>query len=113
MDDQGWERLGRAIVHDRTRHWRSRAEFARWSGISERTLDDLETGRRDNYLDSTLAAVEIALGWAQGTCLRVVQGGRVRREPDPEFARVRTAWGRLSLDARRMLADLAERASGL
>lgn len=111
MDAEGWVRLGRIILHDRSRYWRTREEFARASGVSARVLDDLEAGRRDNYQDATLAAIEITLGWRAGTCLRVVQGGRVRRDVDLEMSRVLTAWPRLSHDARVMLAELAERSA--
>ncbi len=103
-------RLGRLILHERSRQWRTREEFAHATGLSARLLDDLEAGRRDNYLDATLAAVEITLGWQAGSCLRVVGGGRPRRELDPSLARVIAVWPSLSADARAMLADIAERA---
>lgn len=98
------------ILHDRSRQWRTREEFAHATGLSARTLDDLEAGRRDNYLDATLAAVEVTLGWQVGSCLRVVGGGKVRREMDPSLARIMAVWPTLSDDARAMLADVAERA---
>lgn len=107
----GWERLGHRVAAERGRHWRSRAAFARDAGISSRVLDDIEKGRRENYSESTLAALEAALGWAPGTCLRVVQGGRVRREADPLLVRLLDAWTVLSPDARVLLVELAERAS--
>ena len=107
--DSGWVRLGRAIRHDRMRFWRTREEFSRGSGISARVIDDLESGRRGNYSEATLAAVEVALGWREGTCRRVVSGGRVFREVDPAMARIMLVWPRLSTDAKSMLADLAER----
>lgn len=103
-------RLGRAIARERGPRWRSRRDFASAAGISTRTVDDLETGRRDNYLDTTLAAVELALGWQFGTCVRVVQGGRVVHEVDPDLARLLVLWRRLSRDARLMLVEVAERA---
>ena len=111
MDD-GWGRLGRRIVSERSRRWRTREDFAHATGLSTRTLDDIETGRRSNYREQTLAAVEATLGWAQGTCERVVQGGRVRREMDPSLVRLMDVWPRLSPDARAMLADMAERSQG-
>lgn len=107
--DDGWARLGRVILTERSRRWRTRAEFADACGVSARVLDDLETGARENYLDATLAAIEVTLGWKPGTCLRVVQGGKVRREHDPSMARLVAVWPSLSNDARAMLADLAER----
>ena len=109
MDEEGWRRLGRTIARERAPQWRSRREFATAAGISARTVDDLERGRRDNYLDTTLAAVEYALGWQPGTCLRVVQGGRVRRHVDPQMERVWAAWPHLSNKERAAVAELAER----
>lgn len=110
MDD-GWARLGRRIATERGRHWRSRAAFARAAGIGERTLSDVERGRRDNYSEATLAAIEAALGWAPGTCQRIVEGGKVRRDMDPTLVRLLDAWTTLGPDARLLLAELAERAS--
>ena len=109
MDEVGWARLGRAIAKERGTRWRSRRDFARAVGVSPRLLDDLEGGRRDNYLDTTLAAVEFTLGWQPGTCMRVVQGGRVRRHVDADMERVWQAWPYLSRKSRRAIADLAER----
>jgi len=104
-------RLGREVASERGRHWRSRAAFARAAGVSERVIDDLERGVRSNYADATLAAVEAALGWAPGACLRIVQGGVVRRELDPVLVRLLDTWRVLSPDARAMLVDVAERAA--
>jgi transcriptional regulator with XRE-family HTH domain len=100
----GWARLGRRVAQERGRHWRSRAAFARAAGISARVIDDVEKGRRSNYSEATL-------GWAPGTCLRVVQGGRVRRDVDPMLVRLLDVWTTLSPDARAMLVDIAERSA--
>lgn len=107
----GWSRLGQRVAQERGRHWRSRSAFARAAGISRRVLDDVEKGRRDNYSDATLAAIELALGWAPGTCLRVVEGGKVRRQIDPVLARLLDVWVTLSPDARAMLVEIAERSA--
>lgn len=107
---QGWERLGRLVASERGRHWRSRQAFARAAGVSVRVLDDIEKGRRANYSEATLAAIEAALGWEPGTCRRVVEGGRVRHEVDPELMRLLDAWRVLTPDARRLLVEIAERA---
>jgi transcriptional regulator with XRE-family HTH domain len=105
----GWAALGQRVTAERGRRWKSREAFSRASGVSTRVLDDLERGRRSNYAESTLAAVEAALGWEPGSCLRIVQGGRPRREADPLLVRLLDAWRVLSPDARRMLVDVAER----
>jgi len=107
----GWARLGQRVAQERGRHWRSRSAFARAAGVSRRVLDDVEKGRRDNYSEATLAALEAALGWAPGTCLRVVQGGRVRRKVDPVLVRLLDVWVKLSPDARAMLVEIAERSA--
>lgn len=109
VSEQGWKRLGRAILHDRIRYWPTREEFAQATGLSARLLDDLEAGRRSNYSDATYAAIEATLGWREGTCLRVVDGGRVFREYDPAMARIMRAWPHLSREVQEMLADLADR----
>ncbi|NUP32913.1 MAG: helix-turn-helix domain-containing protein [Streptomycetaceae bacterium] len=110
MDD-GWARLGRRITTERGRHYRSRAAFARAAGIGERTLGDVEKGRRDNYSDATLAAIEAALGWEAGSALRIVQGGKVRRDIDPQMVRLLDAWATLGPDARVLMLELIERAA--
>jgi len=107
----GWARLGQEVAQERGRHWRSRSAFARAAEISRRVLDDVEKGRRTNYSDATFAAIEAALGWEPGTCLRVVQGGKVRREVDPVLVRLLDVWVTLSPDARAMLVEIAERAA--
>ena len=111
MEGQGWRRLGGVIASERARRWRSRATFARAAGVSARVIDDLELGRRNNYAESTLAAVEVTLGWQPGTCRRVVQGGKVKREVDPDLVRLLDVWRVLSTDARVMLVEIAERAA--
>jgi transcriptional regulator with XRE-family HTH domain len=109
--DPGWRRLGERIGVERGRRWKSRAAFARAAGLSSRLIDDIELGRRDNYSEGTLGALEAALGWAPGTCLRVVQGGKVRRDIDPDLVRLLDVWRRLSPDARAMLVEVAERSA--
>lgn len=108
--DNGWVRLGQRIAADRSRRWRTRREFAAAVGLSKRTIDKLEKGTATRYQPTTLAAVEAALGWSPGTCQRVVQGGKVRREVDEHLNRLLSAWPHLSRDSRSMLASLAEEA---
>lgn len=106
--DESWGLLASRIAAERSRRWHSRAAFAKAAGVSVRVIDDLERGRRGNYSDATLAAVEATLGWEFGSALRVVQGGRPRREVDPYLAQLVEVWPSLSMDARAMLARLAE-----
>lgn len=111
MADEGWARLGKRVAVERGRHWRSRAAFAHAAGLSPRLVGDIENGRRSNYSDATLAAIEAVLGWAPGTCLRVVQGGKVRRDIDLQTMRMLDAWSTLPSEARELLIELAERAN--
>ena len=106
----GWARMGAMVKQERSRRWRSRAEFARAAGISARTIDDVETGRRSNFSDVTLASIEAALEWEPGTCRRLVEGGRVRRDRDRSLLRLLELWPRLSADARALLVAMAEQA---
>lgn len=112
MGEQGWVRLGALIRSERSKLWRTRADFSAVTGLSVRLLADLETGARSRYKPETLSTIEGALGWAYGSCDRVVAGGKVIREVDPSLARMHAVWPRLSRDARAMLADLAERNVG-
>lgn len=105
----GWDRLGQAIVAERSRTWRTRAEFARAARVSARVIGDLERGRRSNYLDTTKAAVEGALGWDPGSCDAIVNGGHLTRDADPLLVRLHQMWPRLSHDAKVVLVQLAER----
>lgn len=105
----GWEDVGRRIAAERARRWRHRSAFAAVTGLSVRTLADLETGARTRYQPATLSAVEVALGWTAGSIEEMAYGGRPRRAFDRELTRVVDAWPHLSPDARLMLADLADR----
>ena len=107
----GWARLGRLVATERGRHWRSRNAFARAAGISPRLLGDVEKGRRSNYSDATLAAIEAALGWEPGTSRQVVAGGQVRRDIDPRLLRLLDAWRTLTPEAQELLVAMAEQAS--
>jgi transcriptional regulator with XRE-family HTH domain len=109
----GWLALGRLVVRERrAQRFRTRREFAAHIGISTRTLDSLETGAREAYSADTIAAVEIALGWEPGSVERVVAGSTPSPVRDPELDRLLRAWRALPVEARRMLAEIAERALG-
>jgi transcriptional regulator with XRE-family HTH domain len=105
----GWERLGHLIASGRGRQRWSVAELAERSGLSERTIDYLESGRRTRYRDSTLARIEDALGWRPGTALGIVEG----MDPVPTMAdqlleRVIARWEHLSEEQRQAIVDLLE-----
>jgi hypothetical protein len=52
---------------------RDRRAFAEATGVTERTLGKLENGQRVS--PSTLGMVENHLGWAPGSCRRLLAGG--------------------------------------
>lgn len=74
-----------------------------------RVIGDLERGRRANYLETTLGAVEGALGWGSGSCRKIVAGGSPAQPEDPMLARLMVMWPTMSADARALLVALAER----
>lgn len=111
-DDEGWRQLGRRIRLERSRRWPRRPDFARAAGLSDRVVGEVERAERPNFSPDTLAGIEYALGWAPGSCDLIRAGRQPRRVEDPEFTRIRDAWPRLSPDARRMLAAVAEHAAG-
>lgn len=74
MVAENWERLGDYVVARRTAlGMRDRRSFAAATGVTDRTLGKLENGGRVSA--STLGVVENHLGWAPGSCRRVLSGG--------------------------------------
>jgi hypothetical protein len=74
MAGEDWERLGDYVVARRAAlGMRDRRAFSAATGITDRTLGKLENGRRVSA--STLGVVENHLGWAPGSCRRVLTGG--------------------------------------
>jgi hypothetical protein len=74
MADADWERLGDYVVARRAAlGMRDRRAFATATGVTDRTLGKLENGKRVSA--STLGAVENQLGWAPGSCRRILAGG--------------------------------------
>lgn len=71
-----WQQLGTRLIEARVRLGHpKRAEFARQLGLdNDRTLADLEKGRRTNYLPSTLAQAEKWYGLAPGNIQELLNG---------------------------------------
>lgn len=107
----GWRRLGRRIAAERARKgFRTAAELADVAGLSDRTVEIIESGAHSGTpRPTTLARIEQALGWADGSCLRIVEGGRATNVPDAVLARVLAAWPHLTGEQRIKIARLAER----
>jgi hypothetical protein len=87
---EDWERLGDYVVAGRTAlGMRDRRAFAAATGVTERTLGKLENGGRVSA--STLGVVENHLGWAPGSCRRVLSGGEPAMasagptQPQPQY----------------------------
>ena len=74
MAEENWERLGDYVVARRIAlGMRDRRALAAATGVTDRTLGKVETGKRVSA--STLGAVENQLGWAPGSCRRILAGG--------------------------------------
>jgi len=107
---KGWLSLGEHVRRERAQRRQTQQEFAESIGLSVRTLGSIEAGTGTRYDRGTRAIVEWALGWAPGSIELVVSGGQPHVEVDPTFARVRDAWPRLPVEARKLIAGLVERA---
>ena len=69
-----WARLADYVVARRIAlGMRDRRALAAATGVTDRTLGKLENGKRVSA--STLGAVENELGWAPGSCRRVLADG--------------------------------------
>src|SRR4249919_969644 len=86
MAGEDWQRLADYVVARRVElGMRDRRAFAEATGVTERTLGKLENGQRVS--PSTLGMVENRLGWAPGSCRRILAGGEPRGgAPDLEHA---------------------------
>ena len=74
MAGEDWQRLADYVVARRVElGMRDRRAFAEATGVTERTLGKLENGQRVS--PSTLGMVENRLGWAPGSCRRILAGG--------------------------------------
>jgi hypothetical protein len=74
MAAENWRRLADYVVARRVaRGMRDRRALAAATNITERTLGKLENGHRVSA--STLGAIENRLGWAPGSCRRILAGG--------------------------------------
>jgi Helix-turn-helix len=74
MPGEDWKRLGDYVVARRIAlGMRDRRALAAATGVTDRTLGKLENGKRVSA--STLGAVENHLGWAPGSCRRMLAGG--------------------------------------
>jgi hypothetical protein len=74
MAGEDWQRLADYVVARRVElGMRDRRALAEATGVTERTLGKLENGQ--HVSPSTLGMVENRLGWAPGSCRRILTGG--------------------------------------
>jgi hypothetical protein len=89
MAGEDWQRLADYVVARRVElGMRDRRAFAAATGVTDRTLGKLENGQRVSA--STLGVIENRLGWAPGSCRRVLAGGEPipapgTGPPEPEY----------------------------
>jgi hypothetical protein len=80
MAGEDWMRLADYVIARRVElHMRDRRAFAEATGVTDRTLGKLENGQRVSA--STLGVVENQLGWAPGSCRRILAGGEPSAGP--------------------------------
>jgi transcriptional regulator with XRE-family HTH domain len=73
MAGEDWRRLADYVVARRVElGMRERRALAAATGVTDRTLGKLENGHRVSA--STLAVIENELGWAPGSCRRILAG---------------------------------------
>lgn len=74
MSGEDWRRLADYVVARRVElGLRDRRALAAATGVTDRTLGKLENGQRVS--PSTLGVIENRLGWAPGSCRRILAGG--------------------------------------
>lgn len=75
VTDKDWARLGREVIRTRARRDIPTAKaLADLMGVSPRIVGEIENGRRASYSATTLAKLEHALGWAEGSIDSVLAG---------------------------------------
>lgn len=72
--ERDWGRLGAAVVDAYERLGLGHTEFATHAGVSRSTLHRLERGNGPAPSDTTLAKVEVALGWHRGAAIEIAEG---------------------------------------
>jgi hypothetical protein len=74
MSGDDWARLADYVIARRVQlGMRDRRALAAATGVTDRTLGKLENGQRVSA--STLGVIENQLGWAPGSCRKILAGG--------------------------------------
>ncbi|QIK83020.1 helix-turn-helix transcriptional regulator [Sanguibacter sp. HDW7] len=75
VSERDWARLGREVVHARARTGLDTSKaLADKMGVSARIVGEIENGRRESYSTTTIAKLEQALGWVEGSVSAVLAG---------------------------------------
>lgn len=77
-----WPRLATAIRAAREARGLTQPQLAELAGVSEGSVQNLESGKARNRMPQTLAKIEPHLGWATGSGRAVLDGG----DPTPASA---------------------------
>lgn len=87
---EDWERLGRSIAARRGAMRCTQTELAEAAEVTVKTINNLENGRARGMRATTRSSLEVALGWTEGSIMRVLyggdaspSGGGLRPWPDP------------------------------
>jgi hypothetical protein len=79
-----WQQVADAVVTRRVElGMRTRRQLAEKSGLTVKTLGEIERNERTSYDRSTLAVVERALNWTPGTIHAIATGTELIRPGSP------------------------------
>lgn len=81
--ERQWDHLADYIRSEMARRRWSQRDLAGESGVSERTISDLLSGRPRKWLPRTMPRIELAIEWDPGTAERVLLGAT----PDGDISR--------------------------
>lgn len=93
-ESQRWKRLGKSLLARRVEldlRYRNRRAFAADVGLDYRVLYDIESGRRSNYSDATLHAIERAYRIQAGSIRNALTGGAIEPIAPPVEGEARQA----------------------
>jgi Helix-turn-helix len=85
MSGDDWRRLADYVIARRVQlGMRDRRALSAVTGVTDRTLGKLENGQRVSA--STLGVIENQLGWAPGSCRKILAGGEPSLNRDEQRA---------------------------
>ncbi|GAA2485154.1 hypothetical protein GCM10010406_21760 [Streptomyces thermolineatus] len=72
---QDWARLGSAVRARRDELHMTQVDLAKKAGVSEGTVQNIESGRAYSRRPPSLPRIESSLGWAPGSVSSILSGG--------------------------------------